>query len=132
MGKIKNEQPHVGRTLIRNIIVMLKLRHNVASQRIQRNLHAFLSSADFFHNQFFPKNSFGNIPSECQTVEPDRPNMLSGLIWVHTVCKGYQQTTKIPASGERVNLLSYRIDALPCPSFSWVSTVKSNTISWAG
>ena len=25
-----------------------------------------------------------------------RPNVFSGLIWVQTVCKGYQQTTKSP------------------------------------
>ena len=80
---------------------------------------------------FFRKILSG-VPSECQTVEPDRPQMLSDLIWVKTVCNGYQQTTKIAASGERVNLLSYRTDARPCPSFSWFSSVISNKISWAG
>ena len=35
------------------------------------------------------------VPSECQTVWIQiRPDILSGLIWVKTVCKGYQQTTK--------------------------------------
>ena len=29
--------------------------------------------------------------------------MLSVLVWVRTVCKGYQQTTKTAASMERVN-----------------------------
>ena len=33
------------------------------------------------------------IPSECQTVWIQiRPNVLSGLIWVQSVCKSYQQT----------------------------------------
>ena len=32
-----------------------------------------------------------------------RPDILSGLIWDQTVCKGYQQTTKAATSGERVN-----------------------------
>ena len=39
MGKIKNEQQHVGLgagcTSIRDFIVMLKLRHHVTSQHIQ-------------------------------------------------------------------------------------------------
>ena len=31
-----------------------------------------------------------------------RPDILSGLIWIQTVCKGYQQTTKVATSRERV------------------------------
>ena len=46
--------------------------------------HAFLSSADFFHNQLFEKILSG-IPSECQTV-------WTLIIWVKTVCQDYQQT----------------------------------------
>ena len=53
----------------------------------------FLSSADFFENQLF-RNILSGIPSECQTVWIQiRPDILSGLIWVQTVCKGYQQMT---------------------------------------
>ena len=49
----------------------------------------------FFKIIFF-KNCFGNIPSECQTIWIQiRPNILSVLIWVQTVCKGYQQTTQV-------------------------------------
>ena len=34
------------------------------------------------------------MPTEYQTVWIQiRPDALSGLIWVQTVCKGYQQTT---------------------------------------
>ena len=45
----------------------------------------------FFQNQLFQK-SISGIPSECQTVWIRiRPDLLSGLIWVQTVCKGYQQ-----------------------------------------
>ena len=29
---------------------------------------------------------------------------MSGLFWVQTVCKSYQQTTKLAACGERVNM----------------------------
>ena len=54
-------------------------------------LHAFLSSADFFQNQRFLKILSG-IPSECQTIWI---NILSGVIWVQTVCKHYQQTTLV-------------------------------------
>ena len=35
--------------------------------------------------------------------DPDQ-NLLSDLIWVQTVCKGYQQTTKAAASKEGVNV----------------------------
>ena len=45
-----------------------------------------------------------SIASGCQVVWIQiRPNILSGLIWVQTVCNlGYQQTTKVPPSGQRV------------------------------
>ena len=54
----------------------------------------FLLSADFFfQNQIFRKILSG-IPFECQTDWIQiRPDILSGLIWVQSVCKGYQQTT---------------------------------------
>ena len=53
-----------------------------------RNFHTFLSTADFF------KINFSGIPSECQTdLIQTRPNILLGLIWAQTVCKGYKQTT---------------------------------------
>ena len=43
------------------------------------------------------------IPSGCQSGWLQiRPNNLLGLIWVQTVCKGYQQMTKVAASGQRV------------------------------
>ena len=57
--------------------------------------HAILSSAVVFFlkkNQLFLKILSG-IPPECQILWIQfRPDILSGLIWVQTVCKGYQQT----------------------------------------
>ena len=57
-------------------------------------------SADDTGRYFFfvSKSTFLKIisgtPSECQTVRMQiGPNSLTGLIWVRTVCKGYQQTT---------------------------------------
>ena len=35
-------------------------------------------------------------------LDPDQAHILSGLIWVQTVCKGYQQMTKVITSGESV------------------------------
>ena len=56
--------------------------------------------------KFFQKNLSG-IPSECQTVWIQiRPDILSGLIWVQTVCKGYKQATEVATSVERVNKYS--------------------------
>ena len=41
-------------------------------------------------------NPVSGITSECQTVWIQiRSNILSGLIWVQTVCKVYQQTTQV-------------------------------------
>ena len=58
------------------------------------NFHAFfLSSADFFQNQLF-QIILSGILSECQTVWIQiRSDILSGQIWVQTVCKSYLQTT---------------------------------------
>ena len=60
--------------------------------------YASLSSADFVQNHLFRKILsdivYCTIPSEYQTVWIQiRPDILWGLIWVQTVCKGYQQTT---------------------------------------
>ena len=50
----------------------------------------------------------------CQTVWIQiRTDILSVLIWVQTVCKGYQQTTKVASSKERVKVLDlYRANVL--------------------
>ena len=55
----------------------------------------FLSSADVFQNKLFEKNLSETL-SECQAVWTlIRPDSSSGLIWVQTVCQGYQQTTLV-------------------------------------
>ena len=57
------------------------------------NFSCVLLSADFFQNHPF-RIILSGIPSESQTVWIQiRPDILSGLIWVQTVCKGHQQTT---------------------------------------
>ena len=53
----------------------------------------FLSAANFSQDKYFQKILSG-IQSECQTVWiQSRSEVLSGLILVQTVCKGYQQMT---------------------------------------
>ena len=46
---------------------------------------------------FYPLDAeFFSLPSGCQTFWIQiRSDILSGLIWVQTVCRGYQQTTKV-------------------------------------
>ena len=45
----------------------------------------------FFEINFFEK-FLQELPLECQTVWiQNRPDVLSGLIWVQTVCEGNQQ-----------------------------------------
>ena len=69
-------------------------------------LHAFFVVCwyiFFFQIKLFHK-ILSEIPSECHTVWIQiRPNILSGLIWVHPVWKDYQQIT---TSRGRVNSLS--------------------------
>ena len=49
----------------------------------------------FFKIIFFRKILSG-IPSVCQRVSIQiRPDNLSGLVWIQTVCKGYQQTSPV-------------------------------------
>ena len=67
------------------------------------SLHAVsLILADFFHSKLFQKHLLGTL-SECQTVFIQiRTHVLSVLIWKHTICKGYQQTTEVAADKKRV------------------------------
>ena len=55
-------------------------------------IHAFLSSANFFKINFFSKNSFRNTIRVSNILDPGQARILSGLIWIQTVCKDYQQT----------------------------------------
>ena len=60
-----------------------------------------LSSADIFFKirlfvvVVFSKRSLGNISRVSSSLDPDHADVLSGLIWVQIVCKGYQQTTLV-------------------------------------
>ena len=59
----------------------------------------------------FKKKNLLGILSECQTVLIQiRPDVLSGLIWVQTVCKDYQQMTKVATSRERVKALYVKVN----------------------
>ena len=69
------------------------------------NFHAFLLSVDFFKINFFEK-SFRNtcIYILANRLKQDQANIIFGLIWVQTISKGYQQTTKlVSSSGKRIN-----------------------------
>ena len=63
-----------------------------------------LSSADIFQNQF-SKKTFRNTIRVTNSLNPDQDRHFVGvLIWVHSVFKGYQQTTKIPTNKGKVHL----------------------------
>ena len=48
----------------------------------------------FFSSKVF--ENFFQIPSVSNSLDPQiRPNISSGLIWVQTVCKSYQQTALV-------------------------------------
>ena len=56
-------------------------------------LLTFFSKLTSFRKSYQSFKQFGSR-SECQIVWIQiRPDILSGLIWVQIVCKGYQQTT---------------------------------------
>ena len=68
---------------------------------------------------FFKINLFeiilSGIPLECQTVWIQiRPDVLTGLIWVQSVCKGYKQTTL----GGRVIAVNHIIGYDQCSKIS--------------
>ena len=70
-----------------------------------------MSSADFFFKK--RKKSFRNIMLWIE-ISTD---ILSVLVWVQIVCKGYQQTTKVGTSKERVNVLFPSVYVLLCKNF---------------
>ena len=45
-----------------------------------------------FSKSTFSKISFRNTIRVANSLDPDQAQHLSGLIWVRTVCKAYQQT----------------------------------------
>ena len=73
-----------------------KKKHRfVSSFHIKYLPFMLMSSADFFHDQLFRK-IISETPSYCQTCWTQiRPDILLDLIWVQTVCIGYQQTTLV-------------------------------------
>ena len=60
----------------------------------------FCQLLTFSNNHFF-KSSFSNTIRVSKSLDPDQ-DQHSVLIWVQTVCKGYQQKTKVAAGIERV------------------------------
>ena len=101
--------------------------------------HAFFSSAEFFQNQLFRKILSG-LSSECQTVWIQiRPDKMSGLIWVQTVCKYYQQTTKVGKEFKPshiikvlISLCHIGLDQLKktCVQGFWPSKAQASLISY--
>ena len=96
---------------------------------ISNSLHArlffmhFLSFADFFSKLTFSKKFF-QVHYHCQKVWiQTRTNIFSVPIWVQTVCKGYQQTTKVATSKERIvqSCFSQKLFSTKMCSFSYFS-----------
>ena len=67
-----------------------------------------LSPADFFQTYFFFFNSFRNTIGVSNSLDLDQV-----LIWVQSVCKGYQQMTQVAASKEKVCLFVDLIIYIP-------------------
>ena len=75
-------------------------KETVNSLHLGKFFMLFCRLLKFLKMKFFEKKN-QKYQSECQT-NWIRPNILSGLIWFQTVCKGYQQTT---LGGKELNTL---------------------------
>ena len=89
------------------LLQLLQLNKNLIS------LHAFVASADFFSKATF----FQKILSETLSERPMvqiliKTDILS--IWLQTVCKGYQQTTKVSARIESYIIVGIIIILFSC------------------
>ena len=81
-----------------------------------KSLHA--GSADFVFKII--QIILSGISSVCQIVWIQiRPDILSGLIWFQTVCKGYQHTTKVSTS--KSELFFCAVALYPNQHFSVIS-----------
>ena len=70
---------------------------------ILANFACFLIVCRFFSKSSFFQKILSGIASRCQTVWIQiRPDIMSGLIWVQTVCKGYQQIYVVVNGWQRV------------------------------
>ena len=69
-------------------IIRIRVRavRNELTLCMQGNFACFLLSADFFSRQLFRKTPIRNIVRVSNSLGPDHP---PGLIWIQTVCKGY-------------------------------------------
>ena len=67
-------------------------------------LHTFYYLLIFFSKLTFSKNSFKNNFRFSNSLDPDQAQLLLGLIWVQTVCKGSQQVTLV---GKKLTLLKW-------------------------
>ena len=76
---------------------MFQLKHSFISldQRMRNSAYGVILHVFSFKIKLF-KIFFSGTPSEYQTVWiQSRPDLLSGLIWVQTVCKSYRQTATL-------------------------------------
>ena len=84
-----------------------------------------------FSKSTFSKNIFQEHYSECQTVWIQiRTEVLLVMIWVQTVCKGYEQMIKVIANNEELkyNMLLNKLTSLSKWSMKyeiWIHLVKT-------
>ena len=77
-------------------------RLNVVHVLNSKHAGYFSCLLTFFKINFFKKNLSGTL-SECQTVLTQiRTDIISVLIWIQTVFKGYQHITTVATSMEKV------------------------------
>ena len=63
----------------------------------------FLYTLLMRHILLFGCTIFFNTIRVSNSLDPDQARLFLGLIWVQTVCKGYQQTTELSLVGKKLN-----------------------------
>ena len=82
--------------------------------------HALLSSADFQNELKNIQKILSGTLSMCQMIWLQiRINILMVLIWVQTVCKGYQQMTKAGTCKARVDMSEQLSSGATDLNFGW-------------
>ena len=92
------------------------------------NSSCFLSSVDFFQNLLFRKILSGIPSSIANSLDPDHAQCTVGLIWVQTVSKDQQQTTKFATYSQIVNGPTSVISVPPNRNSEKQSQIYTNDI----
>ena len=92
-------------TMLTKISILQEISQNIDAVFNLNSLDAGLFVMLLFSSVNFFDNFFSGTLYECQTFCIQiRTNILSGLTWVQSVCKGYQPMTKLPLARKELTI----------------------------